>query len=70
MHGCMDVLFPPSSLTILCSLLVSVVVIVRVTNDTEKAPAIVFSDSWHEIGSTREGGMFFVLVKERCYGET
>lgn len=63
MHGCMDVLFTTHP-HYLCSLLVSVVVIVTVTNDTEKTPAMVLSDSRHEIGSTRGRDMFFVLVKE------
>lgn len=61
MRGCS---LPPPILThYLRSLLVSVLVIVTVTNGMEKAPALEFSDSWHEIGSTRGRDTFFVLVK-------
>lgn len=67
MRGCS---LPPPILTYdLRSLLVSVVVTVTVTNGMEKAPAVEFSDSRHEIGSTRGRDMFSVLVKALLWGD-
>lgn len=66
---CVDVLFPPILTYDSRSLLVSVVVIVTLTNDMEMAPAMEFSDSRHEIGSTRGRDMVFVLVKALSQGD-
>lgn len=67
MCGCS--LSPPTLTYYLRSLLVSVVVTVTVTNGTEKAPAVEFSDSRHEIGSTRGRDMFSVWVKALLWGD-